>query len=161
MIKNIILSLISILFIPNVSYPTTVDYYDRIFLFSGVQKGIIYRDSKSTSTPFIFKGGIGYGIDDNKLINLNLTMDEDLKRLYINPEFGLLLSEFSRIKYVFTLGPDICIKEKFSTGLRSFDGIIFDFMNNLAMSIGIETRINLYDGIYLESVASILLVIKI
>ncbi len=137
------------------------DYYDRIISSAGVEKGIIYSEQESFSSPLYLKTGLGYGMDDNKIINLNLYIQSHWNRLYINPEFVFLINEFSRIKFFITAGVDFGLIDKFETGFRTSEGIIFDLFNHLSLSVGLDTRFNMYSEFYVLTCGMFSFVIKI
>ncbi len=153
--------LIVIVPIPLSLSASTTDYYDRVILYGGAEKGILYSEGSTSKSPSYLKGGMGYGLDDNKLISLNISFDTDMRNIYLNPEFVLLLNEFSRLKFFLSAGLDFGIRDKFETGFRTSHGIIYDLFNHLSFSLGIDTRLNIYNGFYLISCGNLSLIIRI
>ena len=160
MLRALILIAVIISFSPIV-YASNIDYYDRFLIGTGLEKGISYRSGDAKSTDLFTGLGFGYGIDDDKILNLDLFSDLDFENLIINPEFGLLLNEFSRVKFLMSIGPDATLRANFNVGLRSYEGVIFDILEHLAISAGVDTRLNLYKDVYFEFFANLSLIIKI
>lgn len=137
---------------------STTDYYDRILLYTGVEKGVRYN---SDSTPLYLKSGIGYGIDDDKVFNLNLMLTPDTKSVYVNPEFMLLFNEFSRLKFPVTVGIDLKVRGDFDISIRTMEGLIVDIVDYFSVMFCMDTRFNLYHTFYVESMALFSLIIRL
>lgn len=159
--KRTFLSLLFLLFSQGLVVAGVTDYYDRIILSVGVEKGVLYFDEETSASPLYLKSGLGYGLDDNKVINLNLSMDREVDRIYLTPEFLLLINEFSRIKFFLTAGLDFGLKGGFESGFRTAEGAIFDLFNHLSLSVGVDTRFNIYSEFYVVTCGIFSFVIRI
>lgn len=146
---------------PTFSSAGTTDYFDRLFIYQGVEKGIVYRNGSTASSDLYLKAAIGYGFDDDKVINLNLSFNKEFERVLLNPEFTLLMREFSRIKFYLTAGLDFGIRYDFETAIRTNEGAIFDLCSFLSFVLGIDTRFNVYDQFYIESLGVFSVAIRI
>ncbi len=155
------LFLLLFIFLPRESFSSATDYYDRLLIYQGIEKGILYREGRADSSALYLKAALGYGLDDDKILNMNLSFDKDFERVFLFPEFVLLINEFSRIKFYLTAGPDFGIKNNFETALRTSQGVIFDIFSNLSFLLGIDTRFNIYDRFYIESLGLFSVIIRI
>jgi len=160
MLRALILIAVIISFSPIV-YASNTDYYDRFLIGTGLEKGINYRNNNAKSTNLFTKLGFGYKIDDDKILNLDLFSNLNFENLIINPEFGLLLNEFSRVKFLMSIGPNATLRANFNVDLRSYKKIIFNILKHLTISTNINTRLNLYKDVYFEFFANLSLIIKI
>lgn len=142
-------------------FAASTDYYDRYLVYSGIKKGIIIKDGESYRGPLFFRGSLGYGVDDNKVVNLNLSFDKEIERLYFNPEFMLLLNEFSRVKFFITAGVDFGLLNNFESAFVTSEGMIFDLFNHLSVLLGVDNRFNFYSDFYIESMGLLSLIIRI
>ncbi|MCX7958357.1 MAG: hypothetical protein N3B13_04855 [Deltaproteobacteria bacterium] len=143
------------------SFAGSTDYFDRLLIYQGVEKGLIYKGGKTDSSLLYLKTGFGYGADDDKILNLNFSVDKDLNRCFVNPEFMLLVNEFSRLKFFLSAGLDFGIINKFETSFRTSEGLIFDIFSFFSLLLGIDTRINIYDDFYIESFGLVSAIIRI
>jgi hypothetical protein len=142
-------------------FAASTDYYDRYLVYMGFKKGIFVKDNESYSGPLFIKSSLGYGVDDNKVVNLNLSFDKDIERLYFNPEFMLLLNEFSRVKFFITAGVDFGLLNNFESAFVTSEGVIFDLFNHLSVLLGMDNRFNFYGDFYIESMGLLSLIIRI
>ncbi|MGB9600245.1 MAG: hypothetical protein ACP5KG_12515 [Myxococcota bacterium] len=160
--KNLyVLLTIAFLLFNSELFAASTDYYDRYMVYMGIKNGIIVKEGESYRGPLFFRGSLGYGVDDNKVVNLNLSFDRDIERLYFNPEFILLVNEFSSIKFFVTAGVDFGVLNKFESAFVTSEGVIFDLFNHLSVLLGVDNRFNFYSDFYIESMGLLSLIIRI
>ncbi|MCX7944060.1 MAG: hypothetical protein N2746_06085 [Deltaproteobacteria bacterium] len=143
------------------SFAGHTDYFDRLLIYQGVEKGLIYQKDKVNSSLFYLRAGVGYGFDDDKAFNFNLFVDKDLYGLFLHPELMWLINEFSSLKFFLTAGLDFRVKGMFETSVRTTEGIILDIFEYLSLLLGVDTRFNIYNEFYIECLGVFSVIIKI